>query len=239
MLRKMIRSYLSETPATAVSRDVARRLEPHRRERPDRPYCPIWQGDVMVRLLCEHGLRDCIETGFGTGSSALYMLAGSEQARGRVLSIDWSESNFNALGRALIAESGLSERHELIERPSHEVMAELLVEKRAFDFAFVDGWKTFDYLAYEVFILNRLLRDGGFVMFDDAYLPSVGKIVGLMTTHFGFREIRYRDYGETSRLRVWMAASHRRFSRPYRVLRKEVPVERQPATLDWLFFRKF
>ena len=47
-------------------------------------------------------------------------------------------------------------------------IAVLSVAEGDFDFVFIDGWKTFDYLAYELFLLNRALSDGGCIMFAPA-----------------------------------------------------------------------
>lgn len=74
-----------------------------------------------------------------------------------VFSIDWSESQFNDIGRRNIERYGADGRHLLFEEPSWQVFPRLLTAGQQLDFVFINGWKTFDYLVYELFIINRML----------------------------------------------------------------------------------
>lgn len=205
----------------------------------DRPYCPPWQGDLIFQLITRNGYENCLETGFGTGSTAIYMLAATEAGGGAVTSLDWSARNFNAIGKDNVRGSGFAARHTLHERPSFEVMAEFLTAGSRFDFVFIDGWKTFDYLAYETFIVNRMMPKGGCLMFDDSGLPSVRQLIGMLKSHYLFEEIDYRRYGQGHRLRLRHVLTTRSPARPYRAIIKTVNTEQQPTTSDWRFHARF
>jgi len=207
---------------------------------PQRPYCADHQGDFIFRLIAARGYLHCIQTGFGTGSTALYMLAALRKlGGGEVVSIDWSETSFNEVGRRHLARSGLSEHHDLIEEPSYGVVARFLNEGRRWDFIFIDGWKTFDYLAFELFAFNRMLADGGAIMFDDCQLPAVRRAISMLKRHYGYEEVDYRTLGQTLRLRILQILTTRSLLRPYRALRKAVPLQSQQPTRDWTFYRRF
>ena len=180
-----------------------------------------------------------METGFGTGSTAVHMLAASASWGGNVLSIDWSEKNFNHIGKRNLERSGYGERHQLIERPSFEVMAELLIDRRQFDFVFVDGWKSFDYLAYECFVVNQLLPVGGCLMFDDAQLPSMRKLIKMLVGHYQYEEIDYIRFGQPTSLRIFQILTCRSLARPYRAFVKTLATKDQGPMKDGYFYSPF
>lgn len=203
-----------------------------------RPYLPPYEGDLIHRLVTRRGYRRCLETGFGTGSSALYMLAAvAAQGGGSVTSIDFSDTNFNDLGRSLLETSPHRGSHQLIEENSNLVLPRLFAAGHQVDFAFLDGWKTFDHLAMELYYVVRMLTVGGAIMFDDSYLPSVRRAGRLLTRYFGFEELDYRSEGEPARLALWFAMVYRSRHRPYRVFIKSRPEAELPVTRDWHFDR--
>src|SRR5262249_22099201 len=216
-MRAAIKRMVNYTPMpeTAAARRV---LEIDRVE--GRPYCAPWQGDFIFRVITSRGYARCLETGFGTGSTALHMLEAVGPRGGSVVSIDWSDTNFNDVGRRNIAQSRFAACHTLIEEPSWRVMPRATAELGAIDFAFIDGWKTFDYLAYELFLLNRGLSDGGCIMFDDAHLPSVRRAIAMLKKHYGYEEVAYADYGETGALRALHILTTRGLARSCRAVIK-------------------
>jgi len=236
MIKRFVKQALRYEPDDET-RDVRRIIQ----DSPvsGRPYAPDDEGDLIFRLITRNNYRHCIETGFGTGSTALYMLAATQITGGSVVSIDWSEQNFNDIGRRTIAKSQFADRHSLIEAPSFLPMSEFLRDKKPIDFVFIDGWKSFDYLAYELFIINRLLRDDGCIMFDDSHLPGVRRAVSLLKHHYGYREIDYAQYGEPLSLRIFQCLTRRSLFRPYRALQKVTPVAAQRQTLDYTFYKPF
>jgi Methyltransferase domain len=44
------------------------------------------------------------------------------------------------------------------------------------DFAFVDGMHTFDYAFTDFFFLDKMLKPGGVIIFDDLGYPSIRKL---------------------------------------------------------------
>jgi len=67
--------------------------------------------------------------------------------------------------------------YRLIETVSEIALPELLKNNEEFDFAFIDGWHTFDHTLLDFFYVNRMLRIGGTVIFDDVDMPSINRVV--------------------------------------------------------------
>lgn len=205
---------------------------------PERPYCPEWEGDLLYLLIVRNRLRSCLEIGFGTGSTALYALEALDSAGGGELtSIDFSPDNFNALGKANVQALPFASRHALIEENSNTALPRLFAQGSRFDFVYVDGWKTFDHLAMEAYFLARMVTVDGYIMLDDSDMPSVHKLARLLQRYYGFQEIDYPAAGQSLRLRLRMALTHRTLRRPYRAFRKTAEIDTLPVASDWNFFR--
>jgi hypothetical protein len=77
----------------------------------------------------------------------------------------------------------------LIEEPSELALPKLLERKEIYDFGFIDGWHTFDHTLLDFFYLNRMIRVGGMIVFDDANWPSVSKLVRYVSRYPAYRMI--------------------------------------------------
>jgi predicted O-methyltransferase YrrM len=58
--------------------------------------------------------------------------------------------------------------------PSYRCLPRLEASQETFDFAFVDGMHTFDYVFTDFFYIDKMLPVGGVIVFDDVYYPSTG-----------------------------------------------------------------
>ena len=235
-LKRIVKNALRYEPL--CSSEPARRLVDSARTE-GKPYCPDSEGDLIHSLISTYQYGRCLETGFGTGSTAVYMLHAAEPFDGEIVSVDWSEANFNHLGRALLKRSNMASRHRLIEKDSNKAIPELYLAGERFDFIFIDGWKTFDHLLFELFMMNRMLNPGGAIVFDDSWLPSVRRAIRLLKRHYGYDEVDYRLHNHGWRLRLFQALTTASLHRPYRAVRKVLDVEDQAPTRDWTFYRRF
>jgi hypothetical protein len=68
-------------------------------------------------------------------------------------------------------------------------LPELLRRKLPVDFAYIDGWHTFDYTLLDFFYLDKMLKVGGIVAFNDCSWPAVEKAMRFVTSHRQYREI--------------------------------------------------
>ena len=73
--------------------------------------------------------------------------------------------------------------YRFIKELSEIALPELLKNNEEFDFAFIDGWHTFDQALLDFFYINRMLKIGGTVVFDDTDLPSINRVVRYVTNY--------------------------------------------------------
>lgn len=237
MLKGLIKSALTYAPL-AETAPVRAFLDSVRE--PGLPFCPPWEGDLMHRLITRHRLPRCLEIGLGTGSTAIYMLNATAGLDGAaVTTVELGSDAINESGQRNLARYGHAVPHTLVLENSNTAIPRLFAEGQRFDFIYVDGWKTFDHLAMEMYFLARMLTPGGFVVFDDSYVGGMAKAIHMAKALYGFVEIDYAAYGEDWRLRAWLMLSHRRTLRPYRALHKPTEIDRLPVATDWTFHRDF
>src|SRR5262249_48879953 len=93
----------------------------------------------------------------------------------------WAGVGLHNLDRA-----GFTPLVEFHEQPSYRALARFEAEERRFDFAFIDGFHTFDYALVDFFFIDRLLAVGGAVAFDDADWPSVRRVVRYVATNLSY-----------------------------------------------------
>ena len=101
--------------------------------------------------------------------------------------------------------------------------------------AYIDGWHTFDYVALDVFFIDKMLDVGGIVGFNDCGWPAVRKALRYLTTHRRFVEVpvglprhRVRSARETAT----------------NALRNRKPADRYFRKLEeweppWTYYRRF
>jgi predicted O-methyltransferase YrrM len=147
---------------------------------------------ILHRLVVIERPSAAIEIGMAYGVSTLAMLAALERVGGtsRLVSIDpfqWSQ--WDGCGTAAVRRAELSTRHHLIEEPDYLSLPGLLQRRATFDFAFIDGWHTFDHVLLNFWYLDRMLTVGGIMAFDDYTMASVRKAVRFALSHRKYEEV--------------------------------------------------
>jgi predicted O-methyltransferase YrrM len=140
---------------------------------------PPERGEELYRFIREQRPRDCLELGVGHGVGALYVGAALEaNGLGTLTSVD----RVNARSRQpeageLIEQAGLGHRVNVVYEETsytwflHDVLRTQLagdgeIEAR-YDFVLIDGSHTWDVDALAYSLTDRLLRPGGWILFDD------------------------------------------------------------------------
>ena len=139
----------------------------------DVPYMRERQALVLRELMREHGLSEVLEIGFFHGRSSVYFAAILEEmGRGHLTTIDKA----NARGRSPNIDELLG-RVELAHRVT-PVFAERSYTwelgrmirrdpRPSFDLCYFDGGHTWDPTGFGFFLVDMLLRPGGWIVFDD------------------------------------------------------------------------
>ena len=156
---------------------------------------PDSEGEFIRQLIIENKYQKTLEVGLALGISALYIcdaIAQFEQPSHTIIDPNQSKINDN-IGLKNLEKRGLK-CFTFIEEPSELALPKLLEQETVFDFAFIDGWHTFDHAMLDFFYINRMLRVGGMVVFDDVNLDAIGKLVKYLGKYPAY-ELVLPDFG--------------------------------------------
>jgi predicted O-methyltransferase YrrM len=138
-----------------------------------------------------------LEIGCAYGVSSLYICealvsaeasAGQAVAPERHIIVDpFQSTQWRGIGVRNIQDAGFASLVDFREQRSEIALPRLLEEGVFLDFAFVDGWHTFDQVLTEFYYINRLLRIGGVIAFDDANRRSINRVVRHALTYPAYR----------------------------------------------------
>jgi predicted O-methyltransferase YrrM len=148
------------------------------------------EGEFLRRLISDRPVSRSMEIGCAYGISSLYICSVLARAgTGSHVIIDpYQFTQWHGIGVGNLRRAGFAQ-FTLIEEPSEIALPELLREGSVFDFAFIDGWHTFDHALVDFFYIDRLLRTGGLVAFDDVDYPAVRKLMRYVSRYPHYRVV--------------------------------------------------
>ena len=146
------------------------------------------EGEFLWNLVRENLYHKTIEIGCALGVSSLYICdAASQFSNPSHTIIDPKQtSDWSSIGIRNLQAHGVSFL-SLVEEPSELALPKLLERKETFDFGFIDGWHTFDHSLLDFFYLNRMIRVGGMIVFDDADWPSISKLLRYLSKYPAYK----------------------------------------------------
>lgn len=137
------------------------------------PYMRLEQAEVLHSFLRSEGLQTCLELGFYHGVSTAY-IAGAlqELGRGSVTTIDLDYTRTLKPNITEILESlGLAHLVTYyFEATSYNWRLMKFLEngfQQTFDFCYIDGGHNWYSTGFAFCLVSRLLRPGGWIIFDD------------------------------------------------------------------------
>ena len=143
----------------------------------------LTEGRILWHLARSLRPNLIIETGFGRGGSAAFLLAAVDPWGGRVISIDpafrlWAQD----AGPRYLERLGVASRHKLIEKPSEFALAELASNPalERLKASYIDGSHHFDGTLIDFMYLDRLTEVGGIIAIDDAHAPAVRTVASFV-----------------------------------------------------------
>lgn len=194
ILEELIRTGVSPTPAGGSV--------------PLQSHVQADEADFLSRVVRELAPRVSVEIGLAMGCSALAIcdaLAGQREARHIVMDPrQHAQPLWGGIGLHNLARAGFSPLVDFLELPSYRGLSQLETEGRRVQFAFIDGFHTFDYTFVDFFLVDRLLEVGGLVAFDDADWPSVKRVVRYVATNLPYTV----HAAMPPRRELWSAAKH-------------------------------
>ncbi len=171
-------------------------------------------GAILQRIVRDVRPRTSLEIGCAYGISTLYIcdaLAQLGQSVRHIVIDPFQSTQWRGIGLRNVHAAGFDHMVDFRCNYSEFVLPELARQHVAVDFAFVDGRHTFDQVMVELYYLNRLLRVGGVIVFDDADRPSVNRVVRHALTYPAYEV--YRTSDESPRQGTMASRLRRRIAR--------------------------
>lgn len=152
------------------------------------PYILPEMARDLYEFILKHQPQNCLELGFGHGASSCYLAAAlDEVGSGHLTCVDlvpaqeWQQPTIEQL----LEKTGLSPRVEVrrentsytwflkkqIEAHSHDNFCEPI-----YDFCFIDGPKNWTIDGAAFFLVDKLLKSGGWLVFDDLQWTYMSKL---------------------------------------------------------------
>jgi len=145
---------------------------------------------ILTHLVQEIKPLSSLEVGLAYGVSALTICdALPKTAQSRHIIIDPHQNRkpvWGGIGLYNLKRAGFEDLIEFYEQPSYRALPILESRNTKIDFAFIDGWHTFDYTLVDFFYIDKILNTGGLVAFDDADWPSVRGVCRFIATNLDY-----------------------------------------------------
>ncbi|MDP1794553.1 MAG: class I SAM-dependent methyltransferase, partial [Acidimicrobiales bacterium] len=106
---------------------------------------------------------------------------------------------WRGIGLANLGRAGYGDLVEHLDNPSHLALPNLIRDGVEVDFAFIDGWHTFDYVLIDFFLVDLLLAEGGVVAFDDAKDPAIRRALRYILSNRHYEVIEEQRVKPTTR----------------------------------------
>jgi predicted O-methyltransferase YrrM len=148
------------------------------------PYTSPAKGRVFYDFIMGTRPEQCLELGFAHGVSSCYIAAAlHELGRGHLTTVDLlgSKTWFDPTIETLLARTGLESYVTVArETTSYTWFLKKQIERQTadrvcvpcYDFCFIDGCKNWTHDGAAFFMVDKLLRRGGWIMFDDLLWTS-------------------------------------------------------------------
>lgn len=148
----------------------------------DLPWMALEQAVFLTNHLRRNQLSRCLEIGTMHGVSTSYIAAAIQPMNGSLTTIDlpWTE-NLNPSVETLLGDLNLSNTVTVLREKAQAgagwVMMEWLEQSDppVIDFCYIDANHSWDCTGFLFFLVDRFLRPGGWLLFDDIKYYTIAK----------------------------------------------------------------
>jgi predicted O-methyltransferase YrrM len=158
----------------------------------DVPIMTPYKGKIIYDFIIENEPQEVLELGFFHGTSSCYIAAALDEIRGHLTTVDLHGSQeLDPNLEQLLQTTGLQNVVTVVrETTTYNWFLKKKLEERTtdhtcapvYDFVFLDGSKDWTSTAATFFLLDKLLKEGGWVLFDD-YNWKYKRKDGTIATH--------------------------------------------------------
>lgn len=151
----------------------------------------FYEAKLLCKLVSEYKPEISLEIGLGYGFSALAICSSTpvNEKRTHIIIDPHQEAFWKNLGLCHLTEAGYSDIIDFYPQKSYQTLPKLLQDEVKIDFAFVDGWHTFDYVLVDFFYIDKMLKKGGVVAFDDADWKSIRPLIRYIVTNLNYEVV--------------------------------------------------
>lgn len=149
-------------------------------------------GELLQRLIRDLRPARTLEIGLAYGVSTLFIceaLADVSPDARHVVIDPFQRGKWQGLGLRNVHDAGFGSMVDFCDEASEIVLPRLVSAGQRLDFVFIDGLHRFDQVMVEFYYVNRLLRPGGVVAFDDADRRSVSRAIRHALTYPAYRRL--------------------------------------------------
>lgn len=183
---------------------------------------PLGEGKALYTMVREIGARRTLEIGFAYGLSTLFLCeALKDNGGGQHTAIDpYQMEHWSGIGLLNIQRAGLDRYLRFMDLRAHEGLPKLLSAAEKFDLVFIDGGHLFDYTLLDFFYADLLIPVGGYIFFDDLWMPSQQKLINFI--------LRNRNYQLVPKYSPPPPSRREIFKRSVRYVAGEMKAKRLP-----------
>lgn len=221
-----IAGHLSTNSVLSRIVETGRTILPSGEEVQANSYIDASCGDLIQRVIKTLRPKVGVEVGLAFGISTLYILEALKESGGeKLVGMDPAQHDNHWRGGGLhnIRQAGYESLYEFHENTSQQVLPALVGEGQRIDFAFIDGWHTFDHTLIDFFFIDQMLNAGGIVVFDDVGYPSIKRVCDFIVTN------RAYEVFDSVRLPIEKTTKRRLKNTANRLLDPLVRTDKTPA----------
>jgi len=177
------------------------------------------EAKMLMKMVQDSEAKITLETGVAYGTSTMAICHASRALNGTSgmhYGVDPNQmTEYGGSAIASLKNEGLEKNFQLLEGPSHLMLPKLVEEGIVLDCAFVDGWHTFDYTLIDFFLIDKMLKPGGYVAFHDMYGVAKQKVLKFILTHRKYKIMKeFKVKGNESFLRTLKFFAWRMYKYP-------------------------
>lgn len=186
---------------------------------------PEQDGQFIQQLIEQYKPKKSLEIGLAYGISALYICEALAKVGGdehvvidplqygasKYLNLSYASSDerwdaynwsvktgWRGIGMLNLQRAGFGGLVKHLGEPGHLALPKLVEANEKFDFAFIDGWHTFDYVLIDFFYADLLLKPGGILVFDDSKDIAIRKFLRYVLTNRSYEVVDLQREGLVS-----------------------------------------
>jgi predicted O-methyltransferase YrrM len=147
---------------------------------------------ALYRAVLNERPSEVVEVGMAYGATSLAILTALKTvgAGGRLTTIDpYQRKEWKGIGILNVERAGLGSYHTMIEDFDYLALPRLIEGGVEIDFAYVDGRHNFEYALLDFFYIDKMLRRGGVVGFNDCDWLPVRAVLRFVRRHRQYERI--------------------------------------------------